>query len=88
MHGKPMRQRALTEIVLEQERLACIKFLQRGNDLVQFGVHLAPDIRIRIHNVIRHCEERSDEAIQSFMTLDCFVELSSGRVMTRPVGSQ
>jgi hypothetical protein len=37
----------------------------------------------------RHCEERSDEAIQSFsFALDCFTELVIGRAFARPVGSQ
>jgi hypothetical protein len=38
---------------------------------------------------VRHCEERSDEAIQSsFVALDCFVEPVIGRAFARPVGSQ
>ena len=39
---EPVRQRTLAEIVLEQERLARVKLLQCGDDLVQLGVHLAP----------------------------------------------
>jgi hypothetical protein len=35
------------------------------------------------------CEERSDEAIQSFfLALDYFAELVIGRAFARPVGSQ
>jgi hypothetical protein len=36
----------------------------------------------------RHCEERSDEAIQLFLPLDCFAEPVIGRAFARPVGSQ
>ena len=37
----------------------------------------------------RHCEERSDEAIQSsLVSLDCFAEPVIGRAFARPVGSQ
>jgi hypothetical protein len=37
----------------------------------------------------RHCEERSDEAIQLFLAaLDCFAEPVIGRAFARPVGSQ
>jgi hypothetical protein len=39
----------------------------------------------------RHCEERSDEAIQFFFRvwlLDCFAEPVIGRAFARPVGSQ
>jgi hypothetical protein len=35
----------------------------------------------------RHCEERSDEAIQlASLSLDCFVEPVIGRAFARPVG--
>jgi hypothetical protein len=38
---------------------------------------------------IRHCKQRSDEAIQSFpVALDCFAELVIGRAFARPGGSQ
>ena len=40
LDGKPVRQRALAEIVREQERLAGVELLQRGDDLVQLGVHV------------------------------------------------
>jgi len=37
----------------------------------------------------RHCEERSDEAIQTyFLALDCFAKPVIGRAFARPVGSQ
>jgi hypothetical protein len=38
----------------------------------------------------RHCEERSDEAIQNcrIRALDCFAEPVIGRACARPVGSQ
>jgi hypothetical protein len=42
-------------------------------------------------HVCRHCEERSDEAIQlpSLQSkLDCFAEPVTGRAFARPVGSQ
>jgi hypothetical protein len=36
----------------------------------------------------RHCEERSDEAIQSsLLLLDCFAEPVIGRAFARPVGA-
>jgi hypothetical protein len=35
----------------------------------------------------RHCEERSDEAIQ-LAIMDCFAEPVIGRAFARPVGSQ
>jgi hypothetical protein len=39
--------------------------------------------------VLRLCEERSDEAIQSLLlALDCFAEPVIGRAFARPVGSQ
>jgi hypothetical protein len=39
---------------------------------------------------LRHCEERSDEAIHSFFLseMDCFAEPVIGRAFARPVGSQ
>jgi hypothetical protein len=40
---------------------------------------------------IRHCEERSDEAIHRSayeVTMDCFAEPVIGRAFARPVGSQ
>jgi hypothetical protein len=41
-------------------------------------------------NASRHCEEQSDEAIQSFFLycrLDCFVEPVIGRAFARPGGA-
>src|SRR5882724_870217 len=43
MHRQPVRQRPLTEVLVEQEGFARIKFLQGRDDLVQFGLHLASD---------------------------------------------
>ncbi len=38
---------------------------------------------------LRHCEERSDEAIQTcFAAMNCFAEPVIGRAFARPVGSQ
>src|SRR3977135_4186159 len=43
----------------------------------------------RTNTFRRHCEERSDEAIQlSLPFLDCFAEPVIGRAFARPVGSQ
>ncbi len=39
---------------------------------------------------LRHCEERSDEAIHlsTCRAMDCFAEFIIGRAFARPVGSQ
>ena len=42
LHRQAMRQRALAEILLEQECLAGVKIFQRGDNFFQFGVHLSP----------------------------------------------
>jgi len=39
--------------------------------------------------MLRHCEEQSDEAIQSSTRgMDCFAKPVIGRAFARPVGSQ
>jgi hypothetical protein len=49
----------------------------------------AKDVVI-LSRIFRHCEERSDEAIQRWRRekLDCFAEPVIGRAFARPVGSQ
>ena len=43
MHRQPMRQRALAEIVLEQESFARVEFGKRGDDFVELGSHVASE---------------------------------------------
>jgi hypothetical protein len=60
MHRQPVRQRALAEIVRKQECVVRIKFLQRDDDFVQLGLHLAPWYQFVI------ARSASDEAIHDF----------------------
>ena len=48
MHRQPVRQRALAEILLEQEGLARVEFRSARYNLVQLGLHLASE------NILRH----------------------------------
>ena len=41
IHCQPVRQRALSEVLLKQVGLACVEFLQRIHNLVQLGLHAA-----------------------------------------------
>src|SRR6266436_4437157 len=52
--------------------------------------HRYPLPAYRIVRICRHCEERSDEAIQNcpMVALDCCAEPVIGRAFARPVGSQ
>src|SRR3954469_23617018 len=43
MHSQPVRQRALAQIMVEQEALAAIKLGERRHDFVQFRLHRLPD---------------------------------------------
>src|SRR5271165_324858 len=43
IHREPMRQRALAEVLFQQKGLLRIELLQRGDELVQFGLHPASD---------------------------------------------
>ena len=46
--SQPVRQRTLAEILLEQEGLAGIKFLQRRYNLVELGLHVASEMNISL----------------------------------------
>src|SRR5260221_30206 len=43
LHRQPVRQRALSEILLKQEGLARIKLGERSYNLVQLGLHVVSD---------------------------------------------
>src|ERR1700752_1089040 len=64
---------------------------QRGSDEIA-ELRRNRAVRTRAHACPRHCEERSDEAIQlawrSEGKMDCFGEPVIGRAFARPVGSQ
>ena len=44
VHRKPVRQRALAEVPLQEKGFACIKLAERGDQLVQFVLHAAVSV--------------------------------------------
>jgi hypothetical protein len=61
-----------------------------GNSRQNSGAMRGEIAKLRLKMPRRHCEERSDKAIQNRFTraMDCFVEPVIGRAFARPVGSQ
>src|ERR1700742_1852278 len=67
---KPMRQRALAKILLEQKGLTRVELPERTDDLVQFGLHLS--LHLAAEQYIHHCE-RGETIHGRKERLDCFV---------------
>jgi hypothetical protein len=71
MHRQPVRQRALSEILLKQVGLVGIKLAKRNYNLVQLGLHVVSDENVpslRGANGPRECapdDRLRDEAIQN-----------------------
>src|SRR3954454_16642621 len=66
MDGQPVRQRALAQIMLEQEALAAIKLGERRHDFVQ----------LRLHRLPRHPQRLRGAQVQS-TTADTFYNWSA-----------